>query len=220
MASTRNNPGPADYPVRTLISRTADMRISATRTRTTGGSAAKGRADQEQVSRMVDGVPEVLAAARDNLRSCGASQVKLVAVAVLVTIDPIQSTQFHLRRAQGCRGRGRGLWDLCHSSCLPAQSINRAIDAGVKVIEHGQLLDEATLERMANDGIWLSTQPFTVANEPQLSASSNAKLAVAARARSSCRDDQEVPEPGCAYGTDISTMLRPSARRFNGWPGS
>jgi predicted amidohydrolase YtcJ len=31
----------------------------------------------------------------------------------------------------------------------------------VKVIEHGQLLDEKTLKRMADEGVWLSTQPFT-----------------------------------------------------------
>jgi len=39
--------------------------------------------------------------------------------------------------------------------------IQRAIAAGVKVIEHGHLMDEATAELMAEKGIWLSFQPFT-----------------------------------------------------------
>ena len=56
-------------------------------------------------------------------------------------------------------------------------SINRAIDAGIKDVGHGQLLDEKTLGRMADKGVFLSTQPFTVCHEPQLSAVSNEKLA-------------------------------------------
>jgi imidazolonepropionase-like amidohydrolase len=39
-------------------------------------------------------------------------------------------------------------------------SVRRSIDAGVTVIEHGQLLDEATVKYMADKGIWLSTQVF------------------------------------------------------------
>ena len=40
-------------------------------------------------------------------------------------------------------------------------AIQRAIAAGVKVIEHGHLMDEATAKLMAEKGIWLSFQPFT-----------------------------------------------------------
>jgi len=40
-------------------------------------------------------------------------------------------------------------------------AIQRAIAAGVKVIEHGHLMDDATAELMARKGIWLSFQPFT-----------------------------------------------------------
>jgi len=36
--------------------------------------------------------------------------------------------------------------------------VRRAIEAGVKSIEHGQLLDEATIKLMAAKGIWLSLQ--------------------------------------------------------------
>jgi imidazolonepropionase-like amidohydrolase len=38
------------------------------------------------------------------------------------------------------------------------RAVRRAIDAGVKCIEHGQLLDEATIKLMADQGIWLSLQ--------------------------------------------------------------
>ncbi len=40
-------------------------------------------------------------------------------------------------------------------------AITRAIAAGVKVIEHGHLMDEASGRLMAEKGVWLSFQPFT-----------------------------------------------------------
>src|SRR5215475_6369544 len=40
------------------------------------------------------------------------------------------------------------------------KAIRRSIDAGVKCIEHGHLMDEATAKLMAEKKIWLSTQPF------------------------------------------------------------
>lgn len=39
-------------------------------------------------------------------------------------------------------------------------SIQRAIAAGVKCIEHGHLMDQQTAQLMADKGIWLSTQAF------------------------------------------------------------
>ena len=37
-------------------------------------------------------------------------------------------------------------------------SVNRCIDAGVKCVEHGFLMGEATMERMAKEGVALSCQ--------------------------------------------------------------
>ena len=39
-------------------------------------------------------------------------------------------------------------------------AIQRAIAAGVKCIEHGFLMDEATAKLMAEKGVWLSLQPL------------------------------------------------------------
>jgi imidazolonepropionase-like amidohydrolase len=41
------------------------------------------------------------------------------------------------------------------------RAVQKAIAAGVKVIDHGQLLDDATAQLMAEKGIWWSLQPFT-----------------------------------------------------------
>ena len=39
-------------------------------------------------------------------------------------------------------------------------TIQRAIAAGAKCVEHGHLMDEATAKLMSDKGIWLSIQPF------------------------------------------------------------
>ena len=39
-------------------------------------------------------------------------------------------------------------------------SIRQAVAAGVKCIEHGQLIDEPTAKLLADKGIWWSLQPF------------------------------------------------------------
>ena len=41
-----------------------------------------------------------------------------------------------------------------------SRAVRIAIEAGVKVIEHGQLIDEETAKLMADRGIWWSLQPF------------------------------------------------------------
>ena len=45
------------------------------------------------------------------------------------------------------------------------RAIRRAIEAGVKSIEHGQLLDEPTLKLIAKRKIWLSTQMLMADSE-------------------------------------------------------
>ncbi len=38
------------------------------------------------------------------------------------------------------------------------RAVRRAVEAGVKCIEHGQLLDQATMKLLGEKGIWLSLQ--------------------------------------------------------------
>jgi imidazolonepropionase-like amidohydrolase len=39
-------------------------------------------------------------------------------------------------------------------------AVRQAVIAGVRCVEHGQLLDDATAELMAERGVWWSVQPF------------------------------------------------------------
>jgi imidazolonepropionase-like amidohydrolase len=83
-------------------------------------------------------------------------------------------------------------------------TINRAIDAGVKDVGHGQLLDEKTLRRMADKGVFLSTQPFTVCHEPQLSDFSNEKLAIVCKGTAYVYETaRKIPNLKITFGADL-----------------
>ncbi len=53
--------------------------------------------------------------------------------------------------------------------------IRRAVEAGVKSIEHGHLADEPTIALLAEREVWLSMQPFAEHDHSFLSADSAAK---------------------------------------------
>lgn len=79
-----------------------------------------------------------------------------------------------------------------------------AIDAGVKDIGHGQLLDRETLQRLAHEGVFLSTQPFTICSEPQLDDFSNSKLAIVCEGTAQIYQmAKEMSELKVTYRTDL-----------------
>ena len=91
----------------------------------------------------------------------GASQIKLTAGGGVASphspLDVSTFTAEELRAAVEAAGNW-GTYVAVHA--YTPEAIQRAIEAGVKVIEHGHLMDEATAQLMAEKGIWLSTQPF------------------------------------------------------------
>lgn len=100
----------------------------------------------------------MLTATRENLRF-GASQIKLMAGGgTSSAYDPVDVTQYTLdeMRAAVEAAEDWGTYVTVHA--YTPRAIRRAIEAGVKSIEHGQLLDEPTLKLMAKRKIWLSTQ--------------------------------------------------------------
>jgi imidazolonepropionase-like amidohydrolase len=107
---------------------------------------------------IVDGVPEVIKAARHNLRN-GATQIKIMAGGgVASEFDPLHMVQFSLEEMKAAVGVAEdyGTYVLAHA--YHDLSVNRAIDAGVKVIEHNFLVSENTVIRMKEEGVALSVQ--------------------------------------------------------------
>ena len=198
-------PGPRVYPSGAMISQTsghADFRLPAQDNPMFGGS--RPVPDMKGHGAQVDGVPQILAATREQLR-LGASQVKLaVGGSVSGINDPLDTTQFILEeiKAAVAAAENWGTYVAVHG--YTKRAVNQAIDGGVKSIEHGQLLDKATLERMAAEGVWLSIQPFTICNEPGLTAAQNEKQAIVCQGTGRVYEwIKEIPDLKVVHGTDI-----------------
>ena len=150
-------PGPRLYPSGPWISQTAGHGDLGYWTDPVG---FKDYSELTGTSHVVDGRAEVLKAVRSNLRK-GATQIKVMAGGGVSSVfDPLSTTQFtedELRAAVEA-AEDWGTYVLAHA--YHDRSVNRCIDAGVKVIEHGALMSEATVRRMAEEGVVWSIQGF------------------------------------------------------------
>jgi imidazolonepropionase-like amidohydrolase len=109
---------------------------------------------------VADGVDRVLQRAREQLM-LGASQLKLAAGGgVSSHYDPIDVSQYTEAefRAAVDAAENWGTYVAVHA--YTPRAIKTAIRGGVRCIEHGHLMDEATAELIARNGVWLCTQPF------------------------------------------------------------
>jgi len=107
---------------------------------------------------IVDGKTEVRKAARQNLRS-GATHLKLMAGGgVASEFDPIHTTQFSVEEFETAVEVANDYGTYVTVHAYHDRSVNRAIDAGVRVIEHNFLVSEKTIKRMKKEGIALSAQ--------------------------------------------------------------
>jgi len=151
--------GPRIWPSGATISQTAghgDMRGPDEKSRRFFGKPS--RAELFGATFIADGRDEVLTATRENLRF-GASQIKLMAGGgTSSAYDPVDVTQYTLDEMKAAVEAAEDWGTYVTVHAYTPRAIRRAIEAGVKCVEHGQLLDEATLKLMKRKGIWLSSQ--------------------------------------------------------------
>jgi imidazolonepropionase-like amidohydrolase len=153
--------GPRIYPSQAAISQTGghgDFGFVYERPTALGGN--ESRAETIGFMRVADGVERVLAAVREQLK-LGASQIKLMAGGGAASLyDPLYTLQFtHAEMAAAVQAAADyGTYVATH--VYSVAGIRRAVQAGVKSIEHGHLADEATVAMLAERDVWLSTQPF------------------------------------------------------------
>ena len=154
-------PGPRIYPsgaVITITSGHGDFRQLSDLPRTLGGMLS--HIEQFGGSMIADSPDEVRKRVREQLMQ-GASQIKLTAGGGVASpfspLDVSTFTEAELRAAVEA-AENWGTYVATHAY-TPA-AIQRSIAAGVKVIEHGHLMDDVTARLIAEKGIWLSTQPF------------------------------------------------------------
>lgn len=158
--------GPRIWPSGATISQTAghgDMRGPDERSRRFFGKPS--RAEQFGATFIADGRDEVLTATRENLRF-GASQIKLMAGGgTSSAYDPLDVTQYTFDEMKAAVEAAEDWGTYVTVHAYTPRAIKRAIEAGVKCIEHGQLLDEPTLQLMKEKDIWLSSQMLVADTE-------------------------------------------------------
>jgi imidazolonepropionase-like amidohydrolase len=154
-------PGPRIFPSGAFISQTSghgDFRSTNELPRSACGVLSHG--ELIGAAAIADGVDEVLRATREQLMR-GASQIKVMAGGgVASPHDPIDVTQYteaEMRAAVEAAANW-GTYVMVHA--YTPQAIGQCLRAGVRCIEHGHLMDDATAELMAESGAWWSLQPF------------------------------------------------------------
>ena len=104
---------------------------------------------------IADGVGEVRRAVREQVRN-GANQIKVMAGGgVASPTDPIDGTQYSMEELRAIceEAQAANLYVMAHA--YSPRAVTRAVQAGVRSIEHGNLIDEATAKVMKQEGVWL-----------------------------------------------------------------
>ncbi|MEV0995986.1 amidohydrolase family protein [Nonomuraea sp. NPDC050202] len=98
------------------------------------------------VGRVADGVDAVRAAARDELRK-GAHHIKVMASGgVASPTDRIDSTQYSMDELRAAVEEAEAANRYVAAHAYTARAVNRALEAGVRSIEHGNLIDDTSVE--------------------------------------------------------------------------
>ena len=153
--------GPRIYPSGAMISITGghgDFRQMFELPRQVGGPPT--RTEQVGGSMIADSPDEVRMRVREQLM-LGASQVKLTAGGgVSSPHSPLDVSTFTLEELRAAVEAASNWGTYVATHAYTPAAIQRAIEAGVQSIEHGHLMDEATVRLIAEKGVWLSTQTF------------------------------------------------------------
>ncbi|HEY5761139.1 MAG TPA: amidohydrolase family protein [Steroidobacter sp.] len=159
--------GPRIYPSGAMITVTSghgDFRQMFEIPRIIGGPLT--RMEQIGASAVADTPDEVRIRVREQLMQ-GASQVKLTAGGgVASPHSPLDVSTFTVPelRAAVEAAENWGTYVAVHA--YTPRAIRAALEAGVKCIDHGHLVDEPTAKLMAEKSVWWSLQPFLADEGP------------------------------------------------------
>jgi imidazolonepropionase-like amidohydrolase len=107
------------------------------------------------LGRICDGVTEVRRAVRDEVRK-GATHIKLmVSGGIASPTDRITSTQFSLEELKAAVEEAEAASIYCMGHAYTARAIARALECGVRSIEHGNLLSAETADLFLEKGAFL-----------------------------------------------------------------
>ncbi len=104
---------------------------------------------------IADGVSEVRRAVREEMRQ-GCDQVKIMmSGGVASPYDPLDSLQFSPEEVAAAVEEAHAFGRYVCAHAYTPEAITRAANAGVRTIEHGNLIDDASAKLMAEKGMFL-----------------------------------------------------------------
>ncbi|MGE3293365.1 MAG: amidohydrolase family protein [Geminicoccaceae bacterium] len=107
------------------------------------------------IGRIADGVPEVRKAVRDEIR-LGADHIKVMAGGgVGSQADPIGHLQYSMEELEAAVDEATRSHTYVMAHVYSAEGVRRCVQAGVRTIEHGNLIDDRTVKMMAEAGTYL-----------------------------------------------------------------
>ena len=150
-------PGPRVYPSGMMITQTSghmDFRNPNHLPKEMGGSAPL--IEMMGTGYLADGADEVRKATREQLAN-GATQIKLaVTGSVTGTKDPIFVAEYSVEEILAAVEAAEDFGTYVAVHAYNVTGIKRALEAGVKTIEHGNLADEETMRMIADKGaFWI-----------------------------------------------------------------
>jgi imidazolonepropionase-like amidohydrolase len=152
---------------------------------------------------VADGPEQVLRAAREEVRR-GADQVKIMASGgAMSPTDRLESVQFTTEEiaAAVAAARSAGTYVLAHAHT--PETIRNCVEAGVRSIEHGNLLDSDTAKLMAANDVFLV--PTLVAYVALYERGPQLRIP---------RESLEKVEQVCAHGTESVFFAREAGVRI------
>ena len=107
------------------------------------------------IGRVADGIPAVQQAVRDEIR-LGADQIKVMASGGVASVaDPVHFLQYSRGELDAIVDEAQRAATYVMAHAYTPAAVSRAVEAGVRTIEHGNLIDAATAALMAERGAFL-----------------------------------------------------------------
>ena len=209
--------GPRVFPSGSVLSQTGghgDWRHSSAPHPVLEGSGSPYMAADQAV--LVDGVDQHLAAVRENLRR-GATQIKIMGGGgVMSDYDPIDSLQPSPEeiRAAVQAASDWGTYVLAHA--YTSEAIRRLVDNGVRCIEHGLLIDDATAKYVKQNDVVITTQLVVyreLANLPGITETHLEKLDVVLKGQENLIGLIKKYDITTGFATDLIAGMYPMLTR-------
>jgi imidazolonepropionase-like amidohydrolase len=162
---------------------------------------------------MADGVDQCIKAAREELRQ-GAHCLKIMSSGgVASPSDPIWMNQYREDETRAIVHECNERRTYVSAHCHPASAVRRSVEFGVRVIEHGTLIDAETAAFVAERGAYIVPTMATIlglielGKEVGFPAVSMEKMAVAAKSAISGMDLMRTAGVKLGFGTDLLGSL-------------